>query len=207
MSTFVQVGAGAGDRDARANFRDGFSEFVKALPRDVVRRIVLVEPNPVNIPQLTECWAQYPQAEIYQIGICPPGSDLRELTFYYAEEDGPHFQVFSMKAEHVTKHYPNSQLLEKTVPCMTLHEFLDTHLDGVHLDLLSLDIEGIDAEILLTTDWERVDCARLSFEHLHLGDALDAVVDRLTGSGFSFAGNGVDHNNFDFMFARNATHP
>jgi hypothetical protein len=29
MKIYVQIGAGAGDQDPRANFRDGFTEFVK----------------------------------------------------------------------------------------------------------------------------------------------------------------------------------
>lgn len=30
---FVQIGAGAGDLDKRANCRDGFTELIKKIPR------------------------------------------------------------------------------------------------------------------------------------------------------------------------------
>ena len=49
---FIQIGAGAGDLDKRANCRDGFTEFIKRLPRQFIKKIILVEPNPLNIPLL-----------------------------------------------------------------------------------------------------------------------------------------------------------
>ena len=49
---FIQIGAGAGDLDKRANCRDGFTEIIKSLPRHMIKKIILVEPNPLNIPLL-----------------------------------------------------------------------------------------------------------------------------------------------------------
>jgi hypothetical protein len=68
---YVQIGAGAGDQDSRANYRDGFSETIKILPKDQIKKIILVEPNPLNIPNLIECWKDYPQATIVQKAIVP----------------------------------------------------------------------------------------------------------------------------------------
>lgn len=140
MSIYVQIGAGAGDRDPGAGFRDGFSEYVKARTAGSRDRIVLVEPNPVNIPSLREAWEDYPQAEIHQLGICPPSAAAREITFYYAAEDAPHFQVFSMRPEHVLQHYPAAELHEERVACVTLTDFLDDVLGDAHISLLALDI-------------------------------------------------------------------
>lgn len=202
MSVYVQVGAGAGDRDPRAGFRDGFSEYVKSRRLAPGDRVVLVEPNPANIPTLTECWDGYPQAEIHQLGICPPSGAERSITFYYAAEDAPHFQVFSMSPEHVLTHYPGAELLEERVRCVTLPEFLDDVVGTAHIDLLALDIEGIDADVLLTTDWTKVNCALLSFEALHLSDHLEAVGRHLWAAGLSDLGEGIDHNGFDLLYGR-----
>jgi len=62
---FIQIGAGAGDLDKGANCRDGFTEFIKSLPRDRIKKIILVEPNPLNISLLRECWKDYSEAIIY----------------------------------------------------------------------------------------------------------------------------------------------
>ena len=48
---YVHIGAGAGDLDAGALFRDGFSEFVKKND-DQNKKIYLVEANPSNISKL-----------------------------------------------------------------------------------------------------------------------------------------------------------
>ena len=48
---FIQIGAGAGDKDSRANYRDGFTEFVKKLPKNVVFRRVPVAFNDSFVPQ------------------------------------------------------------------------------------------------------------------------------------------------------------
>ena len=68
---FIQVGAGAGDLDSRAGFRDGFTEIVKSRQIESSDRIILVEPNPKNIFALRKCWCAYSAAEIYEVGIVP----------------------------------------------------------------------------------------------------------------------------------------
>lgn len=90
---FLQIGAGAGDLDPRFNFRDGFSEQVKSLDRRLIDNIVLVEPNPVNIAKLEECWANDPQAAVFQMGVVPDNIDENSMVFYWAPEDGPQYLV------------------------------------------------------------------------------------------------------------------
>lgn len=36
---FIQIGAGAGDLDVRANCRDCFTELVKKLPRNRIKKL------------------------------------------------------------------------------------------------------------------------------------------------------------------------
>lgn len=200
--TFIQIGAGAGDLDSRADYRDGFTELVKQIDSDLIDRIILVEPNPVNISLLKQCWKDYPQAEIYNIGICTRDSVDKSIVFYYAVEDGPHFQVFSMDIEHVKKHYPTGTIQSVTVDCMSLTDFIEFLNISESIDLLALDIEGIDAEVIMDTDWNSVNCRKLSFEYIHLGDKTDSVVNTLTTSGFKYAGVGVDYRGIDYLYTR-----
>jgi FkbM family methyltransferase len=197
---FVQIGAGAGDLDARLNNRDGFSEYVKSLDPAAIDRIILVEPNPVNLPALAECWRDYPQAVIYNLGICLRESQNRTITFYWTDRDAPHYQVFSMNPDHVAKHYPGEPLRTTQVKCIDLASLIQQTLGAARIDLLALDIEGIDAEIILDTDWGNINCDQLSFEHLHLGDRAHVVVAKLNYYGYTYQGTGVDHNGYDWMF-------
>ena len=52
------------------------------------------------------------------------------------------------------------------------------------IELLALDIEGIDAEILLDLDLSKLNLKYLSFEHLHLGNKKASVLNHLTKCGY-----------------------
>jgi hypothetical protein len=198
----IQIGAGAGDRDPRGNYRDGFSEYVKKINPAEIDRIILVEPNPMNIEELKLCWKDYPQAEILQIGICAHTPKNSIETFYLAEEDLPHYQVFSIKEAHVRKHYPNGTIRSIDVEIYSINQFLEKFVGDTRIDIIGLDIEGIDAETILAVRWNQLNCFQISFEHLHLGDLGTAVLRHLGNSGYMYVGNGLDANGFDFLYEK-----
>ena len=198
MNTYIQIGAGAGDRDPNANFIDGFTRMIKSLDPATVGRVILVEPNPVNIPFLKECWKDYPQAEIYEIGICPSSYTDRTITFYYYLEDGPHYQCTSINKEH-TGH---SELGEFQATCETLIDFLNRTVGNSHINVLALDIEGIDGDVILDTDWSAIDIDQLSFEYTNLKSQTDSVKNHLEMHGFEFIGTGLDRDGLDWMYQK-----
>jgi Methyltransferase FkbM domain len=167
--TYVQLGAGAGDRDAATDYRDGFTEAVKAVPLEPNDRIILVEANPYNIPMLREFWEGWPQAEVLNIGIQPSSESSRRLKFFYADEDAPHYQVFSLYPDHVRKHYPRAELKSVEVACLSAAEFIGSVVGDDRVALFAIDIEGADAAVMLDINWRTFDCRAASFEALHLG--------------------------------------
>lgn len=197
---FIQIGAGAGDLDKRANYRDGFSEFIKKLPKDRVKKIILVEPNPINIPLLKECWKDYPQSIIYEIGIVPKKYQLDTIDFYYCPLDAPHYQVASINKNHIQKHYGIYCQIEKfIIPVKHFNNFIN-EITTEEIELLSLDIEGIDAEILLDIDFNNLKLKYLSFEYIHLGEKTNDVLNYLKNNNYKFLGLGVDHNGYDYLY-------
>ena len=95
---FIQIGASAGDLNKDANYNYGFTSFVKSLPKNRIKKIVLVEPNPINISLLIECWKEYSElVVIYEIGIVPKNYVTDTIDFYYNPNDGHHYQVASIK--------------------------------------------------------------------------------------------------------------
>lgn len=201
---FVQVGAGAGDLDTKAGCRDGFTEFIKKLPRDRVKRILLVEPNPINIPLLRECWKDYPEAEIYEIAIVPSTIKNPYMDLYYTTDDYPHCQVASINKQHVRKHYRNSEISSVSVPTRHIQSFIQETVNGAEVELLALDIEGIDAEVILDVDRKLIPFKYISFEHLHLDHDEDSVNEHLSKQELMFLGKGVDHNGFDHLWGATA---
>jgi FkbM family methyltransferase len=197
---FIQIGAGAGDLDTRANCRDGFTEFIKSLPRESIRKIILVEPNPLNIPLLKECWKDYPQSVIYELGIVPKNYQENTIDFYYCPSDAPHYQVASIKKSHIQNHYGEHCELKKfVIPVKKIEDFIH-EVTTDEIELLALDIEGIDAEILLDIDFNNLKLKYLSFEHLHLGIHRPNVLTHLENNNYKYLGLGVDTNGYDYLF-------
>jgi len=202
MKTFIQVGAGAGDRDPSANFIDGFTRMVKALDPTTIGRVILVEPNPINIPFLKECWKDYPQAEIYDIGIIPSYYTDKTVTFYYSKGDGPHYQCTSVNRNHTGR----DDLVEFQAPCETLTNFLNKTVGNSHVDVLALDIEGVDGDVILDTDWSLFDIDQLSFEYTNLHRQTEPVKQHLEKYNFEFAGRGLDRDGLDWMYQKKVSH-
>ena len=197
---FIQIGACAGDLNKDENYRDGFTEFVKQLPRSRIKKIILVEPNPLNIPLLRECWKDYPEAAIYEIGIVPKTYQANTIEFYYNPNDGNNFQVASIDKNHIFKHYGNDCELEKLlIQTRNLESFIN-EITTEEVELLALDIEGIDAEVILDLDFNNIRLKYLSFEYIHLLDNVNDIFSHLTNHRFEFLGKGIDHNGYDLLF-------
>jgi FkbM family methyltransferase len=199
---FVQIGAGAGDLDVGAHCRDGFTEFIKKLPRNRIKKIILVEPNPLNIPLLKECWKDYPEAVIYEIGIVPKHYPCEKLEFFYCPTNGPHYQVASINPGHIYKHFGNCELVKLLIDVKYLEQFIH-EITTDEIELLSLDIEGIDAEVILDLDFKSLKVKHLSFEYVHLGNKEQEVLTYLTDNKFKYLGKGVDHGGLDYLYIKN----
>lgn len=198
---FVQIGAGAGDLDSRANYRDGFTEFIKKLDPSTIKRIILVEPNPLNIELLKKCWKNYPQAEIYELGIVPSTYKDNNIKLYYCPSDAPHYQVASINIDHVKKHYGTNCIIKNyNIKVTSLENFINEIIITDVIDLLALDIEGIDKEVILDINFNNLKIKYLSFEYIHLGNYKDTVLNYLKDNNFEFVGSGMDHNNFDYLY-------
>lgn len=205
MAVYVQIGAGAGDRDSRVDFRDGFTEFVKKHDRSLISRIILVEPNPLNIKDLMECWKEYPQAEIYNIAICSSNYPHKGINFFYTEKDAPHYQVSSVFPEQIQKSYGTDiELKRMLVGCMNINEFNSLVLaKDEYVRMYSIDVEGMDSEIIFDFDFSQIFCEYFSFEYLSLGNKEKDVLSKLRKDGFVFDGIGVDVHGYDWLFRHN----
>jgi hypothetical protein len=203
---FIQVGAGAGDLDKRANCRDGFTEFIKSLPRDRIKKLILVEPNPLNIPLLKECWKDYSQAVIYEIGIVPKNYQKNTMDLYYCPQDEPHYQVASINISHVHDHYGNGCEIEKFVIDVKCIEDLISdvcNISNEEIELISLDIEGLDAEVLLDIDFNNINVKYISFEQNNSGEYENETKNYLENMNYSYLGKGCDYQGHDLLYVKN----
>ena len=198
---FVQIGAGAGDLDERAGYRDGFTEFIKKLPYERVKKIILVEPNPINIPFLRKCWKDYPQVEIYQIAIVPKEFKNESVEIFYSLRDSPHYQVASIIKDHVLIHYNNDESIVKSFKCaaININDFLKKYIGSEEIEFISLDIEGIDSEIVLDINFNTINMKYISFEYIHMGNKLEEVKKHLLDNNFYYI---ADCFNYDYLYKK-----
>ena len=196
---FVHLGAGAGDLDERANFRCGFTEFIKknAKSND---KIFVLEANPKNIPKLRECYKNFSNVSIYNLGISI--NNEKKLNFYYTDDDAPYYQVCSAKIGHLKKHYPNSYFKKFEVISLSINEFFKKKVKENIIDYLSIDIEGLDFDVLMSINMNEFNINNISIEFIHLTPLEKKMIKHLNQNGYSYFGYGYDHNGFDFLFKR-----
>ena len=196
---FVHLGAGAGDQDQRAEFRCGFTEFVKKN-YNKNSKVFVLEANPLNIEKLKFCYKNFENIQIFNLAISTNKSD--KLTFFYAQEDAPHYQVCSSDINHVRRYYPESKLETFSVKSITINDFFENQ-SIYEIDYLSIDIEGFDYEVLMSIDFNRFNIKNISIEYLHLTKIQKKkLINYLIKLGYSYSGFGFDHNNYDYLFRK-----
>ena len=200
---YVHIGAGAGDLDAGALFRDGFSEFVKKN-NDEDKRIYLVEANPSNISKLKISWKDYKNVKIFDFAITSSKQDEKRIKFYYSLDDAPHYQQFSNDIEHVKKIYKDLKKIKfKYIDCVKINDFLNKNFKNKVINFFSIDIEGMDYDVIEDINLKKFEITNFSFEHLHLNiNQKIKLFRKFLKFGYSYNGSGLDHNDFDWTFQK-----
>ena len=197
---YVHLGACIGDWDKTGLNRCGFTEFIKKDSK-INDKIFLVEANPKNISKLEESYKNFNNARILNLGVT--ASKNNEITFFYTEDDAPYYMVCSTKINHVLKHYPNSKINEFKIKTVSVNNLFKDYIKEKNIDYLSIDLEGIDFEILMSINLNEYNIKNISIEYLHLNKKQKKqLVNYLLKYGYSYCGFGYDFNNFDFLFKK-----
>ena len=197
---YVHLGACIGDWDKTGLNRCGFTEFIKKNSK-INDKIFLIEANPKNISKLEESYKNFNNARILNLGVTARKNN--EITFFYTEDDAPYYMVCSTKINHVLKHYPNSKINEFKIKTVSVNNLFKDYIKEKNIDYLSIDLEGIDFEILMSINLNDYNIKNISFEYLHLNKKQKKkLVNYLLKYGYSYCGFGYDINNFDFLFKK-----
>ena len=197
---YVHLGACIGDWDKTGLNRCGFTEFIKKDSK-INDKIFLVEANPKNISKLEESYKNFNNARILNLGVTARKNN--EITFFYTEDDAPYYMVCSTKINHVLKHYPNSKINEFKIKTVSVNNLFKDYIKEKNIDYLSIDLEGIDFEILMSINLNEYNIKNISIEYLHLNKKQKKqLVNYLLKYGYSYCGFGYDFNNFDFLFKK-----
>ena len=195
----IQIGAGSGNFDIYV--KDGFSNFVKK--KNIQKKIYIVEANSIHIDCLKKFYNNNKNVKIFNFAIVPDNIDLKQMGFFYCLEDRPNYQIFSNSKNFVKKHFPSGTIKKIMVNCLGISEFFKKN-DIVNIDYLSIDIEGMDYEVLINLNFDYFKINNISFEHLHLNFIQKIkIIFKLVKHGYYFSGMGFDLRKSDWMFTKN----
>lgn len=193
----VQIGSNKGNDDLSKYLLSNFNELEFGL---------FVEAIPLHIPDLKKCYSKYDNIFIENLVIKPPSHIDNDIKFYFLTSNGPDYGISSCSKEHIEKHInlipslAKGKILEFNLPCITLENILDKY-NISSLDILLLDVEGIDAEIILSFNWEKYNIKRVEFEYIHLNEKTDIIKEMFLNMGYTQV-NPIDTFGFDWAFKK-----
>ena len=123
---FVQLGLSHESPHDDSGYREGFRDYLAthAQPDD---NIVLADPSPAAVEQLTRMWAQHPRARVTWAQVDAAGGEPR--AFWAQPVGSPAPTVFTQDHELALRCCPQGGLVPTEVPCLTLRELLGAQDD------------------------------------------------------------------------------
>jgi len=194
----IQIGSGSASLDT--HIEDGFSNFI--IKKKNKKKIYIIEANSIHIDNLKKFYIKYKNIKIFNLAISSDNTFLKKMVFFYCLNDAPNYQIFSNSKSFVKKHFPNGEIKKKTVECLRISEFLKKN-NIKNIDYLSIDIEGMDYDVLINLDLNKLQIKNISFEHLHLSFFEKIkIVYKLIKHDYYFSGMGFDLRKSDWMFRK-----
>ena len=148
-----------------------------------------------------ECYKNVENVIIENVAVKPSYMSEDEIEIFYHINDGPKYEVSSMIKSHVEKHYDGGEIKSFIINSLTIEELLDKH-NLKKIDWLLIDVEGLDAELVLDFNWSKYDIKKVDVEHLHLGNKKQEVFDLFENMGYKQI-NGSDLHGYDTGFIKN----
>ena len=194
----IQIGSGSASLDTY--IEDGFSNFI--VKKKIKKKIYIIEANSIHIDNLKKFYSKYKNIKIFNLAISSDKTFLKKMVFFYCLNDAPNYQIFSNSKSFVKKYFPNGVIKKKTVECLRISEFLEKN-NIKNIDYLSIDIEGMDYDVLINLNLNKFQIKNISFEHLHLSFFEKIkIVYKLIKHDYYFSGMGFDLRKSDWMFKK-----
>jgi FkbM family methyltransferase len=106
---------------------------------------ITIEPNPSAAEAFLK---ERPRDQFINMGVTDSPGNLT-----YFEFDDPTLNSFS---EEVSRNNNDNLLSKRLIPVERLDKILNDNIpDGKKIDLMNIDVEGLDRQVLMSNDWER----------------------------------------------------
>lgn len=154
MKLAIQIGV--------ANGEDFVKEFIQ---NNKDYYLYLVEPVKESIPLIEKAYSFTENKTIWNFAISKTNGYLK---FYTDIKDGGNNQVASVNPYHLMSHQRTAdQIKEEIVPCLDLNSLINFIIKNNEIEYLFIDTEGHDCDILLSTDFSKLNIRNIVFETSH----------------------------------------
>lgn len=158
---------------------NGNDEFYAEIKTKNPSLVVLVEPNGDLNKTINDRYQSLSNIHIENIAIHPDAS-RDTLTLHKCHA------VTSWDLNHVLKHKnaykSESDIKPFDVPCLSPNQLFEKYSLS-SIDLLQIDIEGLDENVILSIDFNKYSIKKLVYEYLHIDN--QKVQDFLRSAGYS----------------------
>ena len=172
------------------------------------QNILLVEPVPYNITLLKENTAKYKNISIETSAV----SEKNQIKkFYYVKPDavkklGKHWAsgIGSFDKQHILNHknkrfaVSDPDIKEVDIQYLTFSDLIEKYSIS-SINLLQIDVEGVEFEILNSIDFEKIEIKKIIFEFKHFdgtfkeGPKLKSIKEKLIS--FNYQLKEIDKEN------------
>lgn len=193
----IQIGSNRGNDTLSEHLIENYQELEFGL---------FVEANSLHISELKKCYSKFKNAYFENIVIQSASYSEQTTKFYLHTHDKPFYAISSCIKEHLIQHerdVPHLQggkILEFELNCMTINDLFEKY-NLINLDWLLIDAEGLDAEILLSLNWNKYQIKRVDFEYLHLKNHKESILKLFESMGYHQIPS-LDQHKFDWAFEK-----
>jgi hypothetical protein len=167
MKNILQVGACGGKDNVMDILSNGLSEITAHLIEPLPANFSLLINNYKNIETLNN------SVQFYN---CAISTYTGKLTLYYQKELKNNINNLdehcSFSYNHLLAHGHEGNIEKIEVPCYTLCNFIDHFNISKTIEHLYIDTEGHDCDILLSTNFDKLDIKNITFEVIHSDGAF-----------------------------------
>lgn len=109
----------------------------------------------INVDAMPGSMKAFDKIRSRDINLELPVSRKKEILTYFAFEE-PALNTFSEdNAKSILDENRSKLLFRKEIETITLEEIFDKHLNGRKIDFLTIDVEGLDFEVLQSNNWSK----------------------------------------------------
>lgn len=177
----VQIGSNKGNTD-----NDPVWKLCQEnLPNSLGWQLFLIEPNPKAFSRLCEAYSAFTSATFIEAAVTNTNGFITLFVDNHMKEGHEGSQHASLIPEHLDKMgHHRDKVSTIYVKSITFDSIVDLY-DLKSIDYLQIDAEGYDAKIVYGIDFNKINIAKLEFEHCHIHpDTLKEVVKKLIDANF-----------------------